>query len=90
VGDGIFEEAARARFGLDSSQDVLLRVFCTAQAGKVVGITQKDLAARTGIQQAEISKIERGEVVPKLTTMDRLLAPLGRHLAVVPDENKAA
>lgn len=46
-------------------------------------MTQKELAVRSGVQQAEISKIERGEVVPKVSTMDRLLTPLGRRLAVV-------
>ena len=46
-------------------------------------MTQKELAVRSGVQQAEISKIERGEVVPKVSTMDRLLTPLGHRLAVV-------
>lgn len=48
-------------------------------------MSQKELAARSGVQQAEISKIERGEVIPKISTMDRLLAPLGRRLAVIED-----
>ena len=48
-------------------------------------LSQKELSRRSGVQQAEISKIERGEVVPQLTTMTRLLAPLGRRLAVVED-----
>ncbi|MHB1861188.1 MAG: helix-turn-helix domain-containing protein [Solirubrobacteraceae bacterium] len=49
-------------------------------------MSQKELAARSGVQQAEISKIERGEVTPKISTMDRLLAPLGRRLAVIEDQ----
>lgn len=53
-------------------------------------MTQKALAAASGIQQAEISKIERGEVMPKVSTMDRLLAPLGRRLAVVEDRDRLA
>ncbi len=48
-------------------------------------MTQKELAIRSGVQQAEISKIERGEVVPKVSTMDRLLIPLGRRLGVIED-----
>ncbi len=42
------------------------------------------------MQQAEISKIERGEVVPKVSTMDRLLIPLGRRLGVVEDHEPVA
>ena len=33
---GIGEDDARDRFGLHPSEDVLLRVFCTTRAGKVV------------------------------------------------------
>jgi DNA-binding XRE family transcriptional regulator len=53
-------------------------------------ISQKELSRRSGVQQAEISKIERGEVVPQLTTMVRLLGPLGRRLAVVEDRERTA
>jgi DNA-binding XRE family transcriptional regulator len=53
-------------------------------------MTQKELAVRSGVQQAEISKIERGEVVPKVSTMDRLLTPLGHRLAVVEDHDPVA
>jgi DNA-binding XRE family transcriptional regulator len=52
-------------------------------------MSQKQLAVRSGVQQAEISKIERGEVIPKISTMDRLLAPLGRRLAVIEDHEPA-
>ncbi len=48
-------------------------------------LSQRELAARSGVQQAEISKIERGGVVPTLATMNRLLQPLGRRLAIVED-----
>jgi DNA-binding XRE family transcriptional regulator len=53
-------------------------------------MTQKELAVRSGVQQAEISKIERGEVVPRVSTMDRLLTPLGHRLAVVEDHDSVA
>ena len=53
-------------------------------------MTRKELAARSGVQQAEISKIERGEVVPRVSTVDRLLIPLGRRLAVVDDHEPVA
>jgi DNA-binding XRE family transcriptional regulator len=60
------------------------------QARKDAHLTQKELAARTGVQQAEISKIERGEIAPRITTMSRLLRPLGRRLAIVSDDRDRA
>ena len=51
-------------------------------------MTQKELAIRSGVQQAEISKIERGEVVPKVSALDRLLIPLGRRLGIIEDPSR--
>lgn len=56
------------------------------EARKQAHMTQRDLAAASGVQQAEISKIERGEITPGVSTVDRLLKPMGRRLAVVADE----
>lgn len=56
------------------------------EARKQAHMTQRELAAVTGIQQAEISKIERGEIAPGVSTVDRLLRPLGHRLAVVADD----
>jgi predicted transcriptional regulator len=47
---------------------------------------QRDLAVADDVQQPEISKIGRGELTPGVTTMDRLLRPLGRRLAVIADD----
>lgn len=51
------------------------------------GLTQKQLAAASGIDQAEISRIERGRSNPMASTIAALLAPLGAHLGVVRDED---
>jgi ribosome-binding protein aMBF1 (putative translation factor) len=51
-------------------------------ARKAEGMTQRQLAAASGVQQAEISRIERGEIEPRETTLARLFAPLGRRLQV--------
>ncbi len=56
------------------------------QARQQAGMTQRELAAASGVQQAEISKIERGEMAPSIITVDKLLRPLGRRLAVVDDD----
>ncbi len=57
------------------------------QARQQAGMTQRELAAASGVQQAEISKIERGEIAPSIITVDKLLRPLGCHLAVLDDES---
>ena len=42
------------------------------EARKSSGLTQKQLAERTGIAQADISRIETGEANPSLNTLKRL------------------
>ena len=47
-------------------------------------ITQKELSARTGITQADISRIENGTRNPSLAMLKRLAAGLGLQLKLVP------
>lgn len=47
-------------------------------------ITQKELEEASGIKQPVISRVERGLANPQLDTIIKLLAPLGKTLAVVP------
>jgi DNA-binding XRE family transcriptional regulator len=49
-------------------------------------LTQKQLAAVSGVDQAEISRIERGEANATSSTLAALLAPLGARLGVVSDD----
>lgn len=49
---------------------------------KQIGISQRELAERTGIPQANISKIENGHYLPSLTILKRLADGLGRRLVV--------
>ena len=49
-------------------------------ARKNAGLTQKDLAARTGIAQADISKLESGRGNPSLRTLQRLADGMGMKL----------
>jgi transcriptional regulator with XRE-family HTH domain len=46
-------------------------------ARKVAGLTGERLAARCGISQSKISKLETGKVIPTITDMERLLTALG-------------
>jgi len=49
-------------------------------ARKAAGLTQKDLAARTGIAQADISRLENGNANPSLKTLQRLADGMGMRL----------
>jgi transcriptional regulator with XRE-family HTH domain len=46
-------------------------------------ISQRELARRSGVPQAAISRMERGIVSPRTDTLDRLLRSCGRDLSVV-------
>ena len=46
-------------------------------------ISQRELARRSGVPQAAISRMERGLVSPRADTLDRLLRACGRDLDVV-------
>jgi len=51
-------------------------------ARKSTGITQQQLSERTGIAQADISKLENGGANPSLKTMQRLAVGMGMQLKV--------
>ena len=48
------------------------------------GITQKQLEEMSGITQPVIARLERGTTSPNISTLTKLLAPLGKKLAIVP------
>jgi predicted transcriptional regulator len=47
-------------------------------------ISQRELEQLSGVRQPIISRMEAGETSPQLDTVLRVLAPLGKTLAVVP------
>ena len=53
-----------------------------AAARAAAGISQKGLAALTGIDQSDISKIERGVANPSVATLDRIAKALGGRLSI--------
>lgn len=46
------------------------------------GLTQKELAARSGIAQGDISKLENGTANPSVKTLQRLAAAMGKTLRI--------
>ena len=51
-------------------------------ARKNSGLTQKQLSERTGIAQADISKLENGNANPSLRTLQRLAAGMGMKVKI--------
>ena len=66
---------------MDLKTSVIVDLITARQAK---GITQKELGELSGIKQAAIARLERGKINPTLFTLQKLLAPLGKKLAVIP------
>ena len=47
-----------------------------------LGLTQKELAEKTGINQRNISKLEKGSGNITLKTLDRIIKSLGKKLTI--------
>ena len=50
------------------------------------GLSQKKLEELSGVKQPIIARMEKGSTSPQLSTVLKVLAPLGKTLAVVPIE----
>ena len=48
------------------------------------GITQKQLEEMSGVTQPVIARLEHGTTSPNVSTLMKVLAPLGKKLAIVP------
>jgi transcriptional regulator with XRE-family HTH domain len=53
-------------------------------ARRRAGLTQRQLAAKAGISQESIARIERGRVDPRVGTLDRLLEACNYGLEALP------
>ncbi len=52
------------------------------------GLSQKKLEELSGVKQPVIARMEKGLTSPQLETILKVLAPLGKTLAVVPMHNQ--
>lgn len=57
-------------------------IFAMAEARRKQNITQEELARRTGISQADISKLENGTRNPSLNLLKRIAAGMGTTLKI--------
>jgi len=53
-------------------------------ARRRAGLTQRQLAAATGVAQPTVARIERGHEVPRVDTLDTLLRACGDSMEAVP------
>ena len=68
-------DAARARFKIGAR---------LLQQRQAAGLSQQQLAVASGIAQADISRIERGQINPTAATLETLGGPLGVTLDYIP------
>jgi DNA-binding XRE family transcriptional regulator len=58
------------------------------KARQECGVSQKRLEELSGVSQPVIARMEKGSTSPQIDTVLKLLAPLGKTLAVVPLNGK--
>ena len=76
----IYEDGVTVRKESIPAGLIAANALLTARAK--AGITQSELSAQTGIDQSDISKIERGTANPSVLTLNRLASALGMELKI--------
>ena len=56
------------------------------RARRIAGMSQRELARRSGVTQSTVARAETGGIVPTLPVFERLLATAGLRLVVVDDD----
>ncbi len=83
----IYEDGETVRRDDIMLHQVSAKAVASARAAE--GISQKQLAALSGMDQSDISKIERGAANPSVATLERIAKALNRKLSIsfdVPDK----
>ncbi|WP_281681270.1 helix-turn-helix domain-containing protein [Synergistes jonesii] len=86
-----WEEVEREIYTHEEIAESNLRV---ALIGEIIkarqekGISQKKLEEMSGVKQPIIARMERGNTSSQIDTILKVLAPLGKTLAIVPLETK--
>lgn len=84
---GTWEELQKELFTTEEIAASNLRVALIGELIKArheKGLSQKKLEEISGVKQPIIARMEKGLTSPQLDTILRVLAPLGKTLAVVP------
>jgi len=74
----------------NAESDLRVALMCAlVEARRQSGYSQKDIEALSGVRQPVIARLEHGDTDPQLSTIIKVLAPLGKTLAIVPIERTA-
>ena len=76
----IYEDGTTVREERPAANQAAASAVAAARALR--GMSQKQLAAATGIDQSDISRIERGVANPSVSTLERIAKALGGQLAI--------
>lgn len=82
-----WEDAEREWFTPEEIAASDLRVALIVElinARREKGISQKELEELTGVKQPVIARIEKGTSIPNVSTLLKLLVPLGKTLTIAP------
>lgn len=88
---GTWEELQREIFTPEEIAASNLRVALIGElikARQEKGLSQKKLEELSGVKQPIIARMEKGVTSPQIDTILKILAPLGKTLAVVPLDNQ--
>lgn len=92
IGDS-WEDVQAQLFTPEEIAESTLRVSLIGELVKArqeQGISQKRLEEMSGVKQPIIARMEKGYTSPQVDTLLRVLAPLGKTLAIVPLDTKQA
>ena len=87
------DEARRIREDSVNVKEMMLNANAISIMGELIkvrqehGISQKRLEELSGVKQPVIARMEKGTTNPQLDTLLKVLAPLGKTLAIVPLNN---
>ena len=84
---GTWEELQKELFTPEEIAASNLRVALIGElikARQEKGISQKKLEELSGVRQPIIARMEKGSTSPQIDTILKVLAPLGKTLAIVP------
>jgi len=70
---------------LEQARSEVRLAVAVAQLREQRGMSQRDLARETGIKQPQIARLEKGDHLPTLDTLWRLLSVLGARMELGPD-----